>query len=286
MQNQRLGGCVVALQHTGGAGRGRLDIATLAGLHHLADFAELLAGHRALAQHAHGGGTLLIEAGLQNRALQSFRTGTGIQHQRNGAAQLLHHRRGARGRNVTEAVGARRGNRVPQRTGNRAHHLVARHAAGHRGQPARHDIRHAFLARQHQRHRPRPEFLHQLIHQRLQLCRHLGNLLQRLTIRQVADERVKARPPLHLKNLGHGIRVERIRPQAVYRLRRDSHQPALCQHSSGFLINAAAILQRIHLNHSGLHAPILDHTPPKVNNKKGQSAKWESFAANKLSRPG
>jgi hypothetical protein len=77
-------------------------------------------------------------------------------------AELVPDVLGSRGAQAPKAVRGRRGDAAPEGRDELQRHGMRRHADGHRFLPTRDEVVHVGGAGQHERERPRPEFLRQL----------------------------------------------------------------------------------------------------------------------------
>ena len=181
-------------------------------LHHLRRDSARTQNHRHLARRVDHAG---FHADLTRAA---------VQNQRNPPVHVLQHVQRRRRAGSAASVGARRGNRAARRANQPARVGVGGQANAHRVQPRAHRIGDAVRLGQNQRHRPRPERLHQLPRGRGNRAHQRRNLFRAGDMR---NQRVILRTPLRFKNLGDRARVQRVRAQPVDRLRRETDKLAL-----------------------------------------------------------
>eukprot|EP00964_Phaeocystis_antarctica_P044363 scaffold25501_cov37-Phaeocystis_antarctica.AAC.2 len=139
-------------------------------------------------------------------------------------AQIVHHVLRSRRAHVAEAVRTRRRHRHSRRCQQLERERMVRAAHADEAGAGGDLVGQLGAGAGHNRERARPEAFAQPAQQRHAARLQPDQPLCRLLRGHVADDRVGARPPLHLKDAAHSGGVERVGAQPVDGLRREGHQ--------------------------------------------------------------
>ena len=139
-------------------------------------------------------------------------------------AQVVHHVLRPRRADVAEAVRARRRHRHSRRCQQLERERVVRAAHADEAGAGGDLVGQLGAGAGHDRERSRPEAFAQSAQKRHAARLQPDQSLRRLLRGHVANNRVGARPPLHLEDAAHSGGVERVGTQPVDGLRREGHQ--------------------------------------------------------------
>ena len=161
---------------------------------------------------------------VDDRRFHADRAWPAVEHPLDLAVHVLDHVRDARRAGTARGIAGRGRDGHVRRGDDCAGNGVVRAADADCLQSARRAQRHDGLPGQNHRERPRPEFFCQ----RIRLRRDIFAVPRKpRTVGHMDDERVILRTALGQKNAQHRVLVQRVRAEAVDRLRRDRQQPAV-----------------------------------------------------------
>ena len=164
-------------------------------------------------------------ADINDGRFETMTAGTAVENVPDGTPQTRLHMRRGRWTDVTERIGAGRGEGQTAEPEELSQEWMGRHAHRHAGQSGSHDIWNGGRARQHERERSRPEGAGEFRHGVIRF----GDARQHAQIGDVDDERVICRTALRAEDLPAGFRIERVGGEAVDGFSRHGHQSAAAE---------------------------------------------------------
>lgn len=194
---------------------------------------KILSCHAAWAQYRRCAGE------VDDRGLDTHRTGAAVQHVVDVGAQPVANMSSRRGTDRAETVGRWRRHTATERREQRAGDRMVGHPQRDRLQTAGDRAGNTAAPTKNQGHRARPETVSDAARRVGHLRDPVGELTRPA---EVHDQRVRRGPPLHGEDTLHRVDVLRVRAEPVHGLGRERDQPTRAQGaSSAFHIESHAL---------------------------------------------
>jgi len=208
------------LEHPRGVLRGLLVRGARDHLDVAEEFAEFLKRDRARTQQS--GATR--DGKVKDRGFDAVGAGAAVDDPWATLAKGITNMRGLGRADVTERIGAGRGERAARETQHLTEKRMGRDADGHGIFAGRDEVGHDGLATQYDRQRTRPER-----REERQARIRLGDFGERALVEHVDDERIEERTALDREDLSERGGIGRVGGETVDRLGRQGHADALTQ---------------------------------------------------------